>query len=253
MSPKPLPADLEVFITADGSPTLALKREDGYIEKMHHSGGALSESFYIYFAALTRALEAGAPASVLSLGLGCGYNELLAVGEFLKRGLSDWKVYSFEFREDLREGFRAWLARGSALAEDGARPQDSELESVFREVLTRVAGRLEVPAASLFIAAREGLSSGRLELRGAFPADVGSTAGCGCVFYDAFSKKMDPQLWTEYEMESELKKITSQKCVISTYAATGALNRALKKLGFELMKRPGFEGKRESTFAERGI
>lgn len=248
MSPRPsssLPDTLEVFITADGSPTLALKRTDGYSEKMHHSAGALSESFYIYHQALLELIKRGGPARVLSLGLGLGYNELLAVGEFAKSGVGDWKLWSFEARDDLRQGFRQWVMSDLDPA--------SALGEVFAQVLTRVAGRLGLPTDELRVAMHQGLRTGQLELRSAFPRDNLGVEGCSCIFYDAFSKKMDPDLWEENELHKSLEKVSAAHCVLATYAATGALNRVLRSLGFKLESRAGFEGKRESTFAIRGF
>ncbi|NJL25980.1 MAG: hypothetical protein HC902_12985 [Calothrix sp. SM1_5_4] len=77
------PSSIEVLTTKDGSPTLAFRREDGYVEKMHHADGAVSESFYIYGEALEicrRNIGPGEPVRAISVGLGLGYNELIAIG-----------------------------------------------------------------------------------------------------------------------------------------------------------------------------
>jgi tRNA U34 5-methylaminomethyl-2-thiouridine-forming methyltransferase MnmC len=135
------------------------------------------------------------------------------------------------------------------LTTDGQK--ENELDTLFNQVLVQVAGRLNIPAIDLNLALRHGLIMGQLELRSTFPADSDGVQGCNCIFYDAFSKKMDPQLWNETELQNILAKLTAPKCVLASYAATGALNRVLKNLGFHLTGRPGFEGKRESTLAER--
>lgn len=232
-----LPADLEIFITADGSPTLELKRDDGYVEKMHHSGGALAESVYIYEAALIESLKIDRKPHVLSLGLGLGYNEMLAIAQLKDR---DFKIHSFELREDLREAFTAW-----------ARGDSTPLADVFEMVGVQVARHSGTPAPELKARALVALNSNQLELRGPFPQDAQGVENCTCVFFDAFSRKMDPHLWAEAEIEAALKPMLAPQCVLATYAATGALNRILKNLGFTLQERPGFQGKRESTFATR--
>jgi tRNA U34 5-methylaminomethyl-2-thiouridine-forming methyltransferase MnmC len=235
-----LPSDLNIFITADGSPTLCFSRADGYVEKMHHSAGALSESIYIYHSVVADAVARGWPARVLSFGLGLGYNELLAIAEFAKRGVQDWKVYSFEAHPFLREEFCRW-------ATDGA----GGLAEILEQVLRQVSDRLEMDREHLRTLIRSGLRDERLELRGAFPEAAPGAAGCSVVFYDAFSNKMESSPWSETTLQSELGPRLAQKCLFTTYAATGSLNRGLKALGFRLMNRAGFEGKRESTLAIR--
>ncbi len=235
-----LPPDLNIFITADGSPTLSFARTDGYVEKMHHSGGALSESLYIYHCVAREACERGWPLRVLSFGLGLAYNELLAIGEAEKRGIRDWKVYSFETHPFLREGFAHWL-----------RAEPHGLSEILDQVAAGVASRLEIDPGALREETREGLSDGRLELREGFPESAEGTRDVTVVFYDAFSNKMEAGAWSEGTLQSKLGPCLAAKCLFTTYAATGSLNRGLKGLGFRLMDRPGFQGKRESTLAIR--
>lgn len=231
--------DFQIFITQDGSPTLVWTDLAGYQEKMHHSHGALSESFYIYGEALREVITRGWPVRVLSLGLGLGYNELIALGED-----SGAKVWSFEISDVLREGFRAWL-----LGQSG----DPRLTSVYDRVCALVAERFKVEPAALHATASLAFREGRLELRGSFPEDTMGVSECSCVFYDAFSKKMSPTLWAEEMIKTHLNSLTARRAVVTTYAATGALNRALKGLGFQLIEKKGFSGKRESTLAIREV
>jgi tRNA U34 5-methylaminomethyl-2-thiouridine-forming methyltransferase MnmC len=237
-----LPRNCEIFVTQDGSPTLLWTREDGYAEKMHHSGGALSESFYIYHEALLDVISREWPVRVLSIGLGLGYNELIAIGEMHRRGLTDWRVSSFETEDFLREGFKAWLAGENC----------GPLGEVLDAVASGVAGRFAITAMELKTAAHHALKSARLELRRGFPEDAKDVGGCTCVFYDAYSKKMNPELWIEDDLLKHLQACIAETCVLTTYAATGSLNRALKRLAFRLTPRTGFLGKRESTLAIRG-
>lgn len=235
-----LPLDLTIYVTADGSPTLSFSRADGYVEKMHHSGGALSESIYIYHSVAVQALDRGWPARVLSFGLGLSYNELLAIAEFLKRDIRDWKVYSFEAHPFLRDEFAKWAADGGG-----------NLKDVLDQVLAMVAEKVDVDPQKFRMEVRDGLADGRLELRGAFPQEASGTLDCSIVFYDAFSNKMEAGPWSESTLKEELGPCLAPKCLFTTYAATGNLNRGLKALGFRLLDRPGFEGKRESTLAIR--
>ena len=236
---KSLPANVDVLQTADSSPTLHWRRDDGYGEKMHHSGGAFSESVYIYDAALVEALARAWPARLISLGLGLGYNELLAIARLGPR--TGWKIWSFEAANFLREGFAAWL--------EGGQPA---LGPVYDQVLDRVAAFAAMDRGELRAAALGAWRDGRLELRASFPEDRAGVNGATCIFYDAFSKKMNAELWREETLTQQLGELIAPQCVLATYAATGALNRALKALGFSLRAKRGFLGKRQSTLAIRG-
>jgi hypothetical protein len=239
---RPLPKNLEIHTTADGSPTLSWRRADGYEEKMHHSGGALEESIYIYLHALETVLGADEVPRVMSVGLGLGYNELLTLGELFKRGQKDWQVWSFEAHPQLRAEFDEWLSY------DGDK---SELGLIYSDVLRRVAMRLQIDPVRLKEASRQARDDGRLQLRLSFPEDIDRIHDVNVVYYDAYSKKMDPHLWDEQGLIARLDPLLSEKCILATYAATGSLNRALRHLGFHLHPKPGFLGKRESTFAIR--
>jgi tRNA U34 5-methylaminomethyl-2-thiouridine-forming methyltransferase MnmC len=238
---RPLPEAFEIFTTADGSPTLAFKRSDGYVEKMHHTGGALSESVYIYLESLIQATERNWPLRVASIGLGLAYNEWLTLGEAHRRGL-DVKIWSFELSPLLREEFLAFLKN--------ARPE-SEMQTVYAQVADQVAARLNLSPAELKAATLSALNSERLILRGSFPQEIDGLHDISLVYYDAYSRKMDPELWQEEAVTEAFKKILAPQALVATYAATGALNRVLKRLGFSLKPKAGFQGKRESTLAIR--
>ena len=241
MSISGLPPHSEIFITQDGSPTLIWRRNDGYAEKMHHSGGALSESFYIYHHALQNTLERGWPPRLLSVGLGLAYNELIAIGQLVRSGVADWKMWSFESEAFLRDSFRAWLIES-----------DCALSPTYTQILTVISQRLDLSPTTLKNATRDALTTGQWVLGRAFPPSMEVEMGpITCVFYDAYSKKMHPELWVEEDLRQQLERWLDTRCVFATYAATGGLNRALRALGFSLQSRPGFLGKRESTLAIR--
>lgn len=262
---QPLPDDIEIFTTADGSPTLVFKRADGYVEKMHHTGGALAESLYIYHQALEITLKAGLKPRVLSLGLGLGYNELISLAEFERAGISDFAVYSFEALPILRESFQSW-AEGKS---------DSAITKVMEQTALMVSTAMGISYASLRELSAKSLANRRLQLLGPYPdalSDVQTDfvemqrgpekGGFGpsglargifnTVYYDAYSNKMDPHLWAEDVVTGRLGPLLSPDCALATYAATGALNRSLKALGFRLIPKAGFQGKRQSTLGIRG-
>jgi tRNA U34 5-methylaminomethyl-2-thiouridine-forming methyltransferase MnmC len=233
-----LPPQLEICRTGDGSPTISYKRADGHTEKMHHSGGALTESLYIYHYGLTLALNEGCPPHVVSLGLGLGYNELIALAEFQRRDQPAFQIWSFEADEYLRAQFAEWLQGRSG-----------EFGAIYDEIAASIEAHFKIE--NLKAAASEHFRNRSLQLRGSYPADAGGVKDAGVFFFDAFSNKMSPELWREPDMRETLAQLLSPHAVLCTYAATGALNRVLKQLEFSLLDRPGFQGKRESTLAIR--
>jgi hypothetical protein len=260
MSAPPVNSQVPVFITADGSPTLEWSRSDGYTEKMHHSGGALAESVYIYHHALSEVVSRGWPVRVVSVGLGLGYNEWLVMAEVMRTGLSlgDWRLWSFETQDILKDSFVASLQhiRGKSTGE--MLSIENPWTELFIQVRDLVASHFGLSSEDLRLVALRALNSGQFELRGSFP-ETANSLGTGlcdaddatCIFYDAFSNKMNSALWVETMITQELSHILAPHAVVATYAATGALNRALKSLGFVPQDRPGFQGKRESTLAIR--
>ena len=236
------PSDFSIVITADGSPSLSVADPTGYVEKMHHAGGALAESLYIYGAALKATLERRWPLRVLSLGLGLGYNEVICSAFAVKSSIEpkDAALFSFETEPVLSDGFVSWL-----------KGEESAFQSLYEEILNRTSQALEVPSASLKDWLCLARAAGTWRIRGAFPDDLSETSRMTCVLYDAYSNKMNSELWDEEFLVRTIGQLADTGCVFATYAATGSLNRALRRLEFQKMKKHGFAGKRESTFAVR--
>ncbi len=237
-------ANLEVFVTGDGSPTLTFARDDGYIEKMHHSAGAFSESLYIYHRGLTTALDAGVPPAVISVGLGLAYNELICLAEFIKRGMTG-TIWSFEALPVLREQFVRWAGAG----EPGATQATPEYTKIMEDICTRTEAHFGITG--LKTRARTALESGELKVLKLFPEEASLVANAGVIFYDAFSNKMSPELWQEEQLRRDLEPMLAPRALLCTYAQTGALKRVLKSLNFTLVDRPSFRGKRGCTLATR--
>lgn len=235
-----LPAHTEIFVTKDGSPTLCFQRADGYVEKMHHSGGALSESLFIYHQALVEGLKIVENPKILSVGLGLGYNELIVAAELIAHPAKTACLWSFENLDALRNGFLSWII-------DDAR---GPLADVYDSVALGISCQFKLTSVQLKSWLAEAYSSGRWQLRRSFPDDI-ENVWANIVFYDAYSRKMNPELWIEGELVAVFERHLEPNAVLATYAATGALNRTLKRLGFRLTPKAGFLGKRESTLAIR--
>jgi hypothetical protein len=234
--------DFEIAFTADGSPSLRVKDESGYGERMHHSDGALSESLYIYGDAIEEVLREKWPLHGVSVGLGLGYNEIIFAGKAIHYGLSpnECRIYSFEVEPLLKENFLNWII--------GADCAISELYGCIQDQLTP-----HFNAQAIRPWLKQAHENNTWQVRGDFLHESSDISEITCVLYDAFSNKMSPELWQESLLTDSLNRMCAANCVFSTYAATGALNRSLKNAGFIRENRPGFSGKRESTFARKKL
>ena len=231
--------------TLDGSPTLRLTSADGATsEAMHSLRGAFSETRYIYGTAIETTLSRGFRPTILSMGLGLGYVEILATALLLKHGrLEEGEIESFESVLELRERLLWWL--------EGSAQCPISFAKAYDEILARTARELELNPMEI----REGLLALRRDrrwrVRETLSPSTEFTTRFGCICFDAFSSKSTPELWTEEFLQALFYKTADADCVLSTYACTGALKRALRASGFALEIRSGFSSKRDSTFAVR--
>jgi Uncharacterized conserved protein, COG4121 len=73
------------------------------------------------------------------------------------------------------------------------------------------------------------------------------------ILFDAYSSKTSQELWQEDYLTKLLEYYSAEQCLFVTYASTGRLKRALKVAHFTLHYRPGFQGKKESTWATKNL
>ena len=226
--------------TLDGSPTLRLINgmpENG--ETMHHSGGAFSETLYIYGRALEFTYLQQPDPSILSVGLGLGYVETLAAAWAVKRGSHNWQLQSFEYVEGLRQAFHSFY-------------KGRWENAIYHEILERTSQALDVDSGQIRQALRLALQEGRLQLKGELKSSELRPESYHLICYDAFSAKTNPTLWSEEFLAEVLSSGRSDFCGFSTYACQGNLKRSLKKAQFDMEIRAGFFGKRNCTWAFRG-
>lgn len=239
----------KILKTVDGSPSLELINSKNINETMHSQNGAFTETIYIYYEALKAMASAQLPIRVVSVGLGIGYNEILTLAEALRRSCfdSDFFVQSYESEPWLRQAFHSW-----GLKQDFSSEQEP-LFQAYNQILQLVSDHLNLDAAEVRNQISAQLKKGHIELGASLTKQSHPHVKFHGILYDAFSSKMTPELWSEDFLVHFLSEFAHPQCVLTTYAATGALKRALKKNGFEVIKRSGFCGKRESTFAVRGF
>ena len=64
------------------------------------------------------------------------------------------------------------------------------------------------------------------------------------VYFDAFSPKVQPDLWTE-EIFRNIANHMNKNAILTTYSAKGIVRRTLEKCGLIVERIPGPPGKRE--------
>jgi hypothetical protein len=229
-----------------GAPGLA--KED-CSEAMHSLRGAFSETVYVYGTAISTAAESHFSERVLSMGLGLGYVELLSAAIAIKND-RQIRGESFEIVPELRSYFEAWL-KSSDPSADVSNELPIEFKNAYDSICARTAETIQVEAKALHKAFAGAVAQNHWLIRAELNAETTFDEKFGCICFDAFSSKSTPDLWSEDFLCAFLQKTAAPQAVLSTYACTGALKRALKAENFEVQIREGFSSKRDSTFAVR--
>lgn len=242
----------EAVLTGDGSPTLRTLKSQS-LETMHHRGGAYSETQLIYGETLRRSL-ADSKASVLSVGLGLGYNEILFAVEALAQEIApeNAAIESFEIDDILVSSFYDFIEKGADPSGIYTKICDFFIQDRRRlvgEELNKGLPPLEISQIRLWL--QKAFESGSLRIRTALSPQVRFSRKFHVIFYDAFSSKTDPDLWSEEFLFNFWSEVAEANCLVSTYACTGALKRSLKKAGFALEIKEGFQSKRDRTLGVR--
>lgn len=248
LQPVTSPTPFEVVVTDDGSYTARI----GAGETMHSMRGALGETVYIYGSAFERIhqmlhAEAKTP-RILSLGLGLGFVEIVAAAVAVKFE-TPLSGESFELDPRLIQSFKNWVAGGAQIP--GHIPH-----MAYDKSLAMTATAYSLSPNLIQEKLKNALSDQTWVLSGPLRPDTFQNRSVeqrcfNAVAFDAFSSKSTPELWTREFLDPFLKEACDSNCVLSTYACTGHLKRALVDAGFTLEIREGFASKRDSTLAWR--
>jgi hypothetical protein len=237
--------------TADGSLTARL----GESETMHSLRGAFNETVYIYgtaFEVAQNELGIEEP-TVFSLGLGLGYVEILSAALALKSGVKP-SGESFELINELNTSFASWALSKTPLHNQTSSPAAFVPPEIYDQIARRTCESVKsdhVSLDTLRSAIGNALNEKEWILSGPLTPHSQMTKKFNCVAFDAFSSKSTPELWTREFLDHFLASACDDACVLSTYACTGHLKRALIDAGFELRIREGYASKRDSTLAVR--
>lgn len=251
----------EVEITADQSPTLRMlgspAQNSSRPESMHHSGGAATETKYIYSQVIDAALAAylakprhDQKFATAVIGLGLGYIEICWALNLLKKRLSSFNemtLDTFETVPKLKSLFQNWIS-SSGIDRKISLTVNEEI-SIYDFIVQKI--QPDVQLADVVHILNQAFKKNDLR----FHEDLlnfHESAQWNVICYDAFSQKTSHPLWQKEFLDHFLSQYAAQDCVFTTYACTGVLKKSLQEKGFTLLKRPGFQGKRDSTLAIRG-
>lgn len=229
-----LPAHFHEITTGDGSPTLSFQSDAGP-EAMHHSGGALSETKYVYAPVLEANFARTRGSVIVSLGTGLAYNEILAATYARKYPEHLFALHTYESDEFLRASFALWLQGRDDLA--------------LAPLYARICAGFEIDVQDVreIFTGASAKANLIFEERLARPEDL--PQGVTGFLWDAFSRKTSPELWDEEFLVACFSRADREFCELSTYARNGNLKRALARAGFQVVDQKGFANKRSSTRA----
>jgi len=251
----------EVELTADQSPTLRMlgppAENSSRAESMHHSGGAATETKYIYSQVIEAALSAYLVQPRLNqqfatavIGLGLGYIEICWALNLLKKKLgpsNEITLDTFETVSKLKSLFATWVS--SPRDHHTISSSENEEISIYDFVVQKI--QPEAQLVEVIGILNQALQQDHLRFHENLLSFQKNTQW-NVICYDAFSQKTSHPLWQKDFLDYFLERHAASDCVFTTYACTGVLKKCLQEKGFTLLKRPGFQGKRDSTLAVRG-
>lgn len=197
--------------------------------------GALSETRYIYERALIEWYSKNKLSpKTLIVGLGLGYLDFFCALYCLKHN-QNMDVLSFEIEAQLIKNIFLMLEDPNKTPTYHALIQSISLDK----------------SSDLLLFLKQEKQHNRWQIKGEFNTIELNDQKFDLIFYDPFSSKTNQQLWDEGFLTHFVNEHASQKLIFVSFAATGALNRALKNAGLKRHYTPGFGNKREFTYATR--
>jgi len=208
---------LKEIVTNDG--TITLKNEK-FNECYHSSEGAVTETLYKHIYPAFKVVKKD-EIKILDICFGLGYNTFLAILNRPKN--SKLKIYSPEFDEKLVRSLKNFKY-----------PKEFEkIKNIINSVAESFYYKDENVEIEVFIGdARE---------------YVKKLNNVDIVFQDAFSPKVNTELWT-IEYFTDIEKLNPK--IITTYSVATPVRYALYKLGYNLYTHP-YENIRKGTLASK--
>ena len=221
--------------TQDGSATLYSER---YAQTFASERGALSEAREVFLAAsgVAQKLAAGKAVKVLEVGFGSGLNFFVTAAACSAQPAARLDYAALE-QTLLGAATVRQLEYGNLLKSEVV-----EQYLTWRELT-------QASETCIFETGRVRLTL----LLGEATTQTLPAATFHSVYHDAFSPKVNPELWTENFLATLANTLKPGGTLVS-YCVQGAVRRRLQHLGFTVTKRPGpVGGKREVLFAQKPI
>lgn len=217
---------LNLIETGDGSHTLYCHN---YNESYHSTTGALRESFVKYCEPCNiLSLAKKGNIRILDVGFGLGYNILAAL--YIVKGLE-----SFSRIEVVSLEKNLISSKVLDLLSIPARYRD------YYEIVKKVSATLAFENKNVKISLVLGDARDTLKkVEGKFNA----------VFFDPFSLRKNPEMWS-VELFCEVAKKMTDNAILSTYSSSTAVRCGLMEADFKIAPGPGDGMKKEGTIASK--
>ena len=217
----------EIVLTADGSHTLYVPELK---EHYHSANGAITESRHIFinhgYNAIDRAIS---EVFILEVGFGTGLNALLTWYTALGQGR---KIHYIALDPNMLQlSTISKLNYPRFFSEKNA-------AGIYFKIHDADCGK-EIFIDRHFNIYKMETSLDKVDFNG---------LKFHLVYFDAFSPKVQPELWTS-DIFRKLFKVMLPYAILITYSAKGEVKRTLKRCGFTINSLPGPIGKREITRA----
>ncbi len=217
----------EIQLTADGSHTLSIP-EMKVTYHSHH--GAIGESVHVYIDAGLQPIlnhPPKTPIHIFEMGFGTGLNTLLSLQKALacKQPVKYTAVELYPLTD--REIAHINYGHLMNAQEDFLAIHNCEWEKEIHLSEFFILKKLKAELATVFI-----------------------TEPVHCIYFDAFSPTVQPELWTR-EIFEKMYKALAPGGILVTYCSKSEIRRNMTAAGFTVTKIPGPWGKREMVRAQK--
>ncbi|RAV29864.1 tRNA (5-methylaminomethyl-2-thiouridine)(34)-methyltransferase MnmD [Sinomicrobium soli] len=210
----------KIITTADGSTTIQLEE---WNEQYHSVHGAVREARHVFIDQGLDRFESG-PLSVLEIGFGTGLNAFITLLEGVRRGM---KIHY--------TGVEAYPVSAEEVKQlNYVQALGAEAHAALYVRLHEAPWEVPQEIAENFVLVKRKQSF----------ADIGDKACFNLVYFDAFSPRVQPELWTE-DIFAKMYEALKPGGILVTYSAKGSVRRAMQAVGFTVERLPGPPGKRE--------
>lgn len=218
----------KIITTADGSKTIQIAE---WKEQYHSTHGAIQEAYHVFIKnglSLFRHQEV----AIMEIGFGTGLNAFITLLEAEKYALNIQYIGVEAF--PVNEVELAQLDYSNAL-------NAMKFESHFFKMH-------QIPWGTPYELSKNfSLLKRNMDFR-----DISDNERFHLIYFDAFGSRVQPELWTE-EIFLIMYRALKVKGVLVTYAAKGAVRRAMQSVGFTVERLPGPPGKREMLRATKEV